>query len=232
MSNQVQKIEPQNTAVQTASPTHLIEIALQSNADVDKLERLMAMQERWESKEAKKSFQQAMSKFQLECPRIEKTKRAHNYSYAPLGDIMAQIKQTLYDCGLSIRFEQDHSDGIKIRCVVTHVDGHSESNEMKVDPDSSGSKNGIQAVGSAVTYGQRYTLIGALGITTADSDIDARLPEEYKKKEPYTNFKHDKASMTEMINSGERTPEEIISNLETRFKVSDAVKNAIKALEE
>jgi hypothetical protein len=39
------------------------------------------------------------------------------------------------------------------------------------------SKNPIQARGSAIDYMKRYTLIGALGITTADTDIDGRLPE-------------------------------------------------------
>ena len=44
--------------------------------------------------------------------------------------------------------------------------------------DKTGSKNAVQAIGSTVTYLQRYTLIGALGITTADDDMDARINNE------------------------------------------------------
>ena len=95
--------------------------------------------------------------------------------YAPLSDIAEQIRGTLKECGLTYRFEQDHQERIKVTCVVTHVDGHSERTEMSGGADGSGSKNGIQAIGSTVTYLQRYTLIGALGITTADTDMDGRL---------------------------------------------------------
>ena len=117
-----------------------------------------------------------MSQFQSICPDILKTKKAHNSSYAPLGDIVAQIREPLASCGLSYRFEQDHTNGIKVRCVVSHIDGHAESTEMTAGADTSGSKNAIQGIASTVTYLSRYTLTSALGIATADADMDGRLP--------------------------------------------------------
>ena len=45
---------------------------------------------------------------------------------------------------------------------------------MSAPADSSGSKNPVQQIGSTMTYLQRYTLIGALGLTTADKDDDGR----------------------------------------------------------
>lgn len=169
-----------NTSTQVAqvNPMQLMQVAVESNADLDKLEKLMVLQERWEAGAAKKSYYAAMADFQRKCPDIKKLKQGHNYKYAPLGDIMAQIRDLMADCGLSVRFEQDHSSGISVTCVVTHKDGHSERTTMVGVPDTSGSKNGIQAIGSTVTYLQRYTVIGALGITTADEDIDARLPQD------------------------------------------------------
>lgn len=164
--------------VSQVNPMSLMQVAVESNADIDKLEKLMALQERWEAGNAKKSFYAALSDFQRKCPEIKKLKKGHNYMYAPLGDIIAQIKDLLADCGLSVRFEQDHSSGIAVTCVVSHKDGHSERNSMTGGADTSGSKNSIQAVGSTVTYLQRYTLTGALGITTADADIDGRLPQD------------------------------------------------------
>lgn len=38
--------------------------------------------------------------------------------------------------------------------------------------DPSGSKNAIQAIGSAVSYLRRYTLLGVLGMATSDGDSD------------------------------------------------------------
>lgn len=172
--------EQQNTQVAKVNPMQLMQVAVESNAGLDKLEKLMSLQERWEAGEAKKLFYAAMAEFQRNCPDIKKLKKGHNYMYAPLGDIMAQIREPLFDCGLSIRFEQDHSAGITVTCIVTHKGGHSERTTMTGGADTTGSKNGIQAIGSTVTYLQRYTVIGALGITTADADMDGRLPQDVK----------------------------------------------------
>lgn len=165
-------------ASNVATPTTLLEMAINKGADVDQLEKLMALQERYDAKQAKSNFLKSMTEFQSIVPRITKTKNGHNYKYAPLADIVEQIKDTLQVCGLSFRFEQDHKDGIEVDCVVSHIGGHSERTKMKAEADTSGSKNSVQAIGSTVQYLQRYTLIGALGLTTADEDIDARLPYE------------------------------------------------------
>ena len=130
-------------------------MAAESNADLDKLEKLNGITGAmggWCSKEILLFFN---GDLQRKCPDIKKLKQGHNYKYAPLGDIMAQIRNLLADCGLSIRFEQDHSSGISVTCVVTHKDGHSERTTMTGVADTSGSKNVIQAIGSTATYLQR-----------------------------------------------------------------------------
>jgi hypothetical protein len=43
---------------------------------------------------------------------------------------------------------------------------------MEAGKDMSGGKNDIQQIGSTQTYLQRYTLIGGLGLSTADEDND------------------------------------------------------------
>lgn len=63
-------------------------------------------------------------------------------------------------------------------CIISHVDGHDESTTMSAEADTSGNKNAIQSRGSSVTYLQRYTLIGALGISTADEDVDGQGTKE------------------------------------------------------
>lgn len=163
---------------ETMQPMRLMEVAIQNNTSVDNLERLMEMQQKWDANEAKKAFNRALTEFQAKCPSIKKMKQGHNYKYAPLSDIITQIKAPLMDAGLSYRFEQDHKNGISVKCVVTHVDGHKEETVMEADADTTGSKNAVQAIGSTVTYLQRYTLIGALGIATADEDMDGRIGNE------------------------------------------------------
>lgn len=176
MNELVQKQESMPSNI--ATPNTLLEMAISKGADVDQLEKLMQLQERYDAKQAKSAFLQAMTKFQSEVPRITKSKTGHNFSYAPLADIVEQIKGVLLGCGLTYRFEQNHQNGIEVTCVLSHIDGHSEQTSMQAGADSSGSKNDVQAIGSTVQYLQRYTLVGALGLTTADDDIDGRLPFE------------------------------------------------------
>lgn len=157
----------------------LMELAITGNADVDKLEKLMDLQERWEAKQAKRAFTDAMSEFQKICPPVLKGKSGHNCKYATLPSIHAVIKNPLYDCGLSFRYEQSVVNSeMTVKCVVTHIEGHSESTAMSAPMDASGSKNAIQAIGSSNSYLQRYTLIGALGIVTADYDDDGMKANE------------------------------------------------------
>lgn len=158
-------------------PSQLIALAIEKDADVAKLEKLMDLQERWDRNNAKKAFTIAMANFQKDCPVIIKKKSGHNCKYAPIGDIVAQIKDLLADRGLSYRFESNFTTQIQISCIITHIDGHSETTTIEASADSSGNKNQIQAIGSTVTYLQRYSLTGALGITTADEDMDGRLDQ-------------------------------------------------------
>ena len=174
---------------QDATPAKLLEMAIDKDLDIEKLERLMVMSEKWEAKQAKKAFLEALSKFQNLCPVLKKDKKvafnAVKYNYTPLGSIVTQVKKALQECGLSYRWETSDAAGlITITCIVSHLDGHSENNTMSGAKDSSGQKNLIQQQGSTITYLQRYTLIGALGIATADDDVDGTgtpPPPENKK---------------------------------------------------
>ena len=184
--SEVVTIEPKTTAIATTSPTDLIRIAVEQNMDVEKLTQLMDLQDRWEAKNAKKAFFQAMSDFQSIAPAIIKRKVVNfttqkgttNYAYAPLSDIIEQIKEPLHQAGLSYRFVQELGDNIKITCILSHVDGHSECTTLSSVADGSGNKNNIQGIGSTVTYLQRYTLMGVLGLTSADSDMDGRISQD------------------------------------------------------
>lgn len=168
-----------------STPNALIKLAIDKNVDIDKLEKLMQMQERWQANEAHKQFLEAMSKFQNECPPLMKSKKVAfgntKYNYAPLGEIFATIKDKLRQCGLSYRWEMNDENGsILCTCIISHTSGHSEKTTMSANKDSSGGKNEIQQRGSTITYLQRYTLIGALGISTADEDNDGQTHESVK----------------------------------------------------
>jgi hypothetical protein len=55
--------------------------------------------------------------------------------------------------------------------------GHSESTSLTAAPDTSGSKNSIQAVGSTITYLERYTLLALTGLAAQGQDDDGQAME-------------------------------------------------------
>lgn len=167
----------------TLTPITLLEQAIAKGVDMQQLKELMDLQERWEKKEAKKAFLDALSKFQTLVPVIRKNrtakinsqKGAYSYKFADLGVITNTIKHALNECGLSYRWEFQESAGkLKVTCKISHRDGHTEITEMEAGVDTSGYKNDIQQKGSTHTYLERYTLIGGLGLSTADEDNDGQ----------------------------------------------------------
>jgi hypothetical protein len=164
--------------VPASTPAGLLQIAVENNFDIDKLEKLMALHREWEAGEARKAFFAALSKFQSELPPILKTGktdqgRAGKRKFATLGAINEAIRPWLYANGLSFRFAQSQTpQGITVTCIVSHCDGHSEETTLTAGADVTGGKNPIQSIGSTITYLERYTLVGALGLTTVDEDDD------------------------------------------------------------
>lgn len=173
----------------TQTPAQLLALAISKDLDIEKLERLMQMQEQWDAKRAKEAFYLAMSKFQSICPAIFKTDDGYNCKYAALGPITQIIKAPMQECGLSYRWEQvDTPELITVTCIVSHADGHCESNHLSGPPDDSGSMNKLQGRGSAVKYLRRYTLESGLGIESSYEDDNGGLPEAMINAEQAANL--------------------------------------------
>ena len=64
--------QPTQAPAAISSPAKLLEIAVSKDMDIEKLERLLALQERWDSEQARKAYLDSFSKFQAECPEIPK----------------------------------------------------------------------------------------------------------------------------------------------------------------
>lgn len=175
---------PKSRAIQAAdtSPSALLRIAIEQGADLDRMERLMVLQERWEANEARKAFVNAMAAFKAEPLVIYKRKQVGyttkegafvGYKHAELSDVTAEVVPAMARHGLSHRWDVGQLSGqISVNCIVTHALGHSERVSMEAPPDASGKKNAIQAVASTVSYLQRYTLLAATGMATTGMDDD------------------------------------------------------------
>lgn len=146
--------------------------------DIDKLERLMQMQERAIAREAKAAYDAAMSELQPELPAIGERGKAVvqgsvRYTFALWEDINAAIKPVLMRHGFALTFRTSFEGGITVTGVLSHRAGHREETSITLPADPSGNKNAVQAVASSVSYGKRYTASALLNLTSHGEDDDA-----------------------------------------------------------
>lgn len=200
MNALVEKMPDTNVVAMPAasSPMAIIETAIAKGASVETLEKLMALQERFEANEAKKAFSLAMAAAKAGIKPIVKAKAVDftsakgrtNYQYEDLAGIADAVDPILARHGLSYRFRSSQVEGsVAVTCILGHERGHSEETTLSAFRDESGNKNPIQAVGSAVTYLQRYTLKLALGLA-ATKDTDGITPEEPGKQIDDAQFRY------------------------------------------
>jgi hypothetical protein len=174
-------VQPQ-PADQTFS---LLQQAVQAGTSPEALEKLLDLQERVLARNALGEYTAALAQFQSRCPAIQKRKTVADrggrvmYKFAPLEDIVAQIRDLLAELGLSFSFDSDADDqgGVTVTCTIRHRAGHAEPCRVRVPATTGHNTNASQNMGIQLKYGQRYALIGALGITTADEDTDGATQE-------------------------------------------------------
>jgi hypothetical protein len=169
-------------ATETASLLEVISrAAIDPAVDVEKMERLLLMQERIAARAAKAAFADALSRLQPKLPVIRERggikDRSGNVQsrYALWEDIVGIITPLLAEEGFSLSFRTEGTDkGVTVTGVLLHREGHSEQTSLPIPLDTSGSKNNVQGVGSSTSYGKRYTAAALLNLRTGDVDDDGR----------------------------------------------------------
>jgi len=167
--------------VADVTPITLLDKAMSNGASMEQLEKFMDLYERHEKNEARKAYVTAMAEFKSNPPKINKDKHVQyktskgktDYNHASLGNVSDTITTALSKCGLSAAWttSQD-SNGITVTCTITHNLGYSEKTSLTSAPDQSGGKNAIQAIGSTISYLERYTILALTGLATHDQDDD------------------------------------------------------------
>lgn len=153
------------------------------NVDIEKLERLMAMKERMDAKEAETAFNGAMARVQSAMRRIvaDKTNSQTRSNYASYGQLDRELRPLYTGEGLSLSFDTEPApDGmVGMICYVSHEAGHTRTYRAAVPSDGKGAKGNdvmtkTHAFGSGTAYGMRYLLKMifnvAIGIDLDDDD--------------------------------------------------------------
>jgi hypothetical protein len=167
------------------APVNMLEVISRAAAnpavDVDKMERLMLMQERLLAKQAEAAFNADLALMQPELPVISHRGEILNKAgqvastYALWEDINDAIRPILAKHGFALTFKvgQEGTNRV-VTAFLRHREGHKEETTLALPLDTSGFKNDVQAVGSSLSYAKRYTAMALLNITTTGEDDDGQ----------------------------------------------------------
>lgn len=224
-----------------ATPAELLRICIERDAPMEKIEKMLDLQERWEATQARKAFNAAMAKFRERQVKVVRSATVDQgpmkgTSYAKLNDFVEASAESLSSVGLSAswRITKQEKDWIEVACVIRHCEGHQEEYVMGGPIDTSGAKNAIQARASTVTYLEKYTLKMALGLAERDDDDDGnggpgneghngergqqqkqQRPDPQPEFYPKGKFTENLPKWTKLIESGKKTAADIIATVES-----------------
>lgn len=181
MNAVVTKLE-QPAVVEAHQPPTLLAYlkAAESGADLDRLEKLMELHERWEDRQARNAFTLAMSKFKSEVMQVWKTKHVDvpggaKFNHAQLADYCDAAIPNLSKYGLRHRWktQQDVTVTpmrITVTCIISHELGGDEETPLFGPPDTLGNKSPLHAIASTVALLERYTFAAATGLAAREMD--------------------------------------------------------------
>lgn len=169
------KQEPQLPAQQDVTPSAMLAIAVQQNADLSKLEKLMDLERQWKKDRAREAYYQALAEFKKVPIKVVKDKlnKQYNSKYAGLGNMVNTVNAAMAPFGLNARWDIKQEGGtITVSCILSHTLGHSEQVPMTGVPDNSGSKNELQKIKSTITYLESATYQAVTGVVATDEGDD------------------------------------------------------------
>lgn len=173
----------------TQSDTLLAQIvAAAANPEVDanKVEQMANLALKLKQHEQEQQYARDFAAAVMEMPRISKRNEIIipgkdgrpgrvQGKFASWENIDAVVRPILQRHHLVLTFKigTTSDNSVAVTPILTHTSGYREVGEaMRVPPDTSGSKNAAQAVGSSSQYGKRYAGCAMLNIVTEGEDRD------------------------------------------------------------
>lgn len=163
----------------------VIAAAKDPQIDAAKMETLARLVNSQQDREREIEFNRAKNAAIMEMPVITKDGRIvirkqgeqprEQGRFARFEDIDRVCRPILQRHNLAISFEMNERQGggITVTPILSHANGMNErGGGFPVPPETSGSKNAAQAMGSSAKYGQRYSYCAMLNIVTEGVDDD------------------------------------------------------------
>ncbi len=226
MNSKIKELRNTNSREGLPASLTMLQSAIEKGMDPEKLLQFYEIHERFEANEAKKQFVLAMANFRAKCPIINRTKKGHNSKYAGLAESVDQVKNLMSACGLSHSWRTNQKDSeIYVTCILTHIEGHSESTTLSAPKDDFGKKSTIQSIASTVSYLERYTFYAITGMTSSEMDDDGAYALKTKADDMQSSIKRLQPSIIaicEGIDSGE-----IDKSVEAKMELTNEERQSI-----
>ena len=163
------------------TPMSLLEMAVSKGADINTIERLVALQEKMLARESEMAFNAAMNKAQQAMGRIaaDLTNPQTRSQYASYAALDRKVRPVYTEHGFSLSFDTGEAPAEMVRaiCHVSHEAGFTRTYHVDMPADGKGAKGGdvmtkTHATGAAMSYGQRYLLKYIFNIAIGEDDTD------------------------------------------------------------
>jgi len=171
----LERVEQQPTAMS------ILQSAVSSGAGIDTIERLVALQERMQAKEAERQWDDAMNRCQnqMRIIGVNATNPQTRSKYATY-DKLDRVLRPIYSAEtFSLSFgtaDCPLADHVRVTCRVSRS-GHSRDYQIDMPADGKGAKGGdvmtkTHATGAAASYGMRYLLKMIFNVAVGEDDDD------------------------------------------------------------
>jgi len=169
----------------------IVQVATTPGISIDVIERMVALQERQESRQRETAFWAALARAQAKMPLIHRGGRNDflKTTYARPEDIWVVVQPILAEEGFALTFDEIPGAPAGQRTFslkLSHREGHSDSKSMTVPIDEAAknretgrpTRTGIQDAGSTASYVRRYLTKAWLNIAETDEDTDGNSSEK------------------------------------------------------
>lgn len=154
---------------------------LEKSPSPETLRELLKVQREWEENEARKAYAVALVGLKRDLPAVitkDKTVSfetrggsATTYQQVTLAHVLDEVTEALTQHGFALSWSSTTREGrVFVTCKLMHSAGHCVETTLDAQPEQGGGKNAVQAIGSTITYLERYSALSLLGIATRDQD--------------------------------------------------------------
>lgn len=185
--------QQQTALAVSGSPADLMLRAMSQGANLEQVEKMMDLQERWERREAEKAFREDFAAFRGENVIIPKTKhvdrgRGGSFNQAEYDQVCGRLSPALSRHGFGFRHDQRFgvrrvmAEGVEndvgwvwVTCHLEHRKGHTERLELEGPPGDLSVNTPTQNMQTTASYLKRQSLLAITGTATGGEDDEATM---------------------------------------------------------